>query len=90
MNRTTDIDKIINEKRKSTIEAILNNSNRRAALSTLAEIFVDKMMQIGLFQTCLNCEFWNKEKETCEKFNMRPPAKVIVVGCSEHSDIIPF
>ena len=28
--------------------------------------------------------------ETCGKFNVRPPAKVIVCGCSEHEDDIPF
>lgn len=28
--------------------------------------------------------------ETCSLFKVRPPAKVIVCGCSEHIDDIPF
>lgn len=44
----------------------------------------------ALWQTCLNCDFWRKDIERCEKFQARPPAVVIVVGCVHHLDEIPF
>lgn len=40
-------------------------------------------------RSCLQCMHWKELKEICEKFNVRPPAKVIVNGC-EHHDFIPF
>lgn len=40
-------------------------------------------------RSCLQCMHWKENKEICEKFNQRPPAKVIVNGCQYH-DFIPF
>ena len=43
-----------------------------------------------LWQTCINCENWDKDKELCEKWGVRPPAKVIVNGCDDWFVDIPF
>lgn len=39
---------------------------------------------------CVNCEYFDEEKETCKQFGQRPPARVIAFGCEAFSDIIPF
>lgn len=44
----------------------------------------------GQFPTCTGCEFWNRNKEVCEKYNMKPPAEVIVTGCVNYESAIPF
>lgn len=50
----------------------------------------ESLIKSNQITTCTNCEFWKDETETCEKYKARPPAKVIVVGCIEHIDGIPF
>lgn len=40
--------------------------------------------------TCLNCEHWNHQHETCGQFNARPPAPVILHGCPAWELDIPF
>ena len=59
--------------------------SRESALKEL----IQGMMNDGWFTTCTNCCDWNDKTEMCMKFKVRPPAKVIVVGCEQHSDI-PF
>lgn len=68
---------------------ILGNQVREEALKDLSSIFTKWMMEMGMFNTCLNCGHWQDNPEMCLKFKQRPPAKIIVVGCSEHTDI-PF
>ncbi len=45
-----------------------------------------------IFQTCLSCDHWNEEKEICNKYNIRPPAPIIVFACPDYCDDnhIPF
>jgi len=40
-------------------------------------------------RSCLQCMRWQEQKEICEKFKQRPPAKTIVNGCQFH-EFIPF
>lgn len=40
--------------------------------------------------TCLNCEYWDAAKEHCEKFDAKPPLEVVVVGCNDWIEDIPF
>ena len=75
----------------------LRTESRQNLLDALAHGFVDWAFDQGLFRSCLNCEHWNKDDskthppETCRKFgDERPPAKIIVTGCPDHSDNIPF
>jgi hypothetical protein len=48
-----------------------------------------------LFQSCIVCEHF-QENEVCKTFNVRPPARIIVFGCSKYKegdrpdDDIPF
>jgi hypothetical protein len=49
----------------------------------------------GLFRNCLNCAKWNDTERGdantgCSKYQKLPPPSVIVSGCPEHSDLIPF
>ena len=41
-------------------------------------------------RTCLNCTQFNEATELCGRCNMRPPARIIVSGCDQHEDEIPF
>jgi hypothetical protein len=43
--------------------------------------------------SCLNCDSFNEGLEICNKFNARPPARVIAFACEHHSNLedeIPF
>lgn len=48
-----------------------------------------------LFQSCIVCEHFG-ENEICAKYNVRPPARIIVFGCQNYEesshidDDIPF
>jgi hypothetical protein len=47
-----------------------------------------------IYKTCASCKFMTEGNNAahCSKYNMVPPARVILTGCSEHSDkeAIPF
>lgn len=65
-------------------------SLRHAISSAMAEAI--ETMDIP-FQSCINCDFFNKEAEICKIVNRRPPAQVIVFGCKSwynNKDEIPF
>lgn len=44
----------------------------------------------GLFRNCLNCANFHYETEICAMYKQRPPARIIVTGCPDHTDLIPF
>lgn len=71
-------------------EEVLRITSRQDALNKLALSFTEWLIDNGYFTTCINCEHWKAKEEICGKFNQRPPAKIIVTGCEEHSDNIPF
>lgn len=73
----------------TTAEEVLLSKSREQGLKQLSMILNKWMLEIGMFTTCLNCCNWDDKNEMCMKFKQRPPAKIIVVGCSEHTDI-PF
>lgn len=68
---------------------ILAAKSREAGMKDLAVIITNWLMEMGMFTTCCNCAHWNDETEMCDKFNARPPAKIIVQGCGAHQEI-PF
>ena len=44
-----------------------------------------------MWNSCINCGNFNKQLEKCNKFNARPPAEIIVVGCGEYIiDVVPL
>ena len=68
----------------------------RAKLAQLlVEVIKDVTPNNMLFQSCIVCEHFG-ENEICAKYNVRPPARIIVFGCknfeeSSHiDDEIPF
>ena len=50
----------------------------------------EQLIRAQDWTTCLNCEYWDKEKEYCTAFSARPPLTVIVVGCPAWEGEIPF
>ena len=38
------------------------------------------------FQNCLNCKHWNFKEEICSRYNIRPPAEIIVYSCPDYED----
>lgn len=44
------------------------------------------------YRNCLNCQHFVEVDENCKRWGMKPPARVICYGCSDHEDIetIPF
>lgn len=40
--------------------------------------------------TCLGCEHFAESSEVCAVYKQRPPARVIVQGCSAFEPIVPF
>lgn len=55
----------------------------------LADFIFERLKDEGYLDNCTTCMWWNDEKEICNKFKERPPAKTIVKGC-EHHELIPF
>lgn len=44
------------------------------------------------FRNCLNCEFFDENKEYCKRYDAKPPSRIICYGCEGHCDMgnIPF
>ena len=63
-----------------------------------------KLINTQVWQTCLNCVYWYKrtiinntvepptrtEKQDCRLFKAMPPPHIIVSGCPDHENDIPF
>jgi len=75
--------------KKTDAELVLTDEVRQDGMNKLALMFTEFLMEKGLFTTCLNCANWSNQLEKCNLYKVRPPAKVIVVGCETHTDI-PF
>lgn len=44
----------------------------------------------GVFVTCANCEAWDRDNDQCGQYKMRPPVDVIIIGCDQWEQEIPF
>ena len=44
----------------------------------------------GYGRNCVNCDRWKPKEQQCGLYNALPPAEVIVTGCKDHTDLIPF
>ncbi len=64
----------MNDEREDAIRLIMLNAH-------------EKIMEIS--RNCTTCLHW-REHEICAKFSERPPARIIIVGCEAHTDLIPF
>lgn len=69
------------------------------------EDYQKALLRSGFWRSCLNCGLWNDPKtpeqtrsgsadpiypEGCLKFRMMPPVNIIVHGCRDWQDDIPF
>ena len=55
------------------------------------ELIVKDALARGTFHSCVSCMHYNHKVETCFKWQMKPPAKVIVFSCGKDwEDDIPF
>lgn len=50
-----------------------------AAQAIMHQEFLDRQV----LRSCLNCESFRPETETCSLFKMKPPARVIVFSCGD-------
>lgn len=52
----------------------------------------EQLVDLIKHRNCTNCVAWVHEKEWCNKYDCRPPVKVIVIGCTsfDDADLIPF
>lgn len=80
------------------------NSNIREELREVAKariVLQDKLVKTHTWQTCLNCLWWHPgpppegsmidaRPPQCEKFKAVPPPHIIVSGCEDHENDIPF
>lgn len=76
---------------KSYMEDKAYMNNNEELIKELVKNLMEGFYDAGMFRNCCNCDNWNEKAETCQVAGgKRPPAKVIVVGCEQHSAIIPF
>jgi hypothetical protein len=63
------------------------------------EDFQTRALSCAVWHSCINCDHWSNNSverkdspptELCHKWRQRPPASVIVVGCPEWQDAVPF
>lgn len=64
-------------------EAEVNNIVRR-----LTEVISLELS--NSIHTCITCDNFNEKTEICKLAGVRPPAKVIVNGCSSYEGVVPF
>lgn len=59
------------------------------SISQAIEKFADPF---GLVKSCLNCTRFDEPNAFCNKYNGKPPPRVIAFACEGHEDIddIPF
>lgn len=63
----------------------------QASLGELFERVISatiRKMELG--KNCLTCANFDHATEICAPCGKRPPASVIVEGCSQYQNIIPF
>lgn len=62
------------------------NTERRKTLIDHQQRQIDMLT----WRCCANCEYFDHQQAWCKRYQAQPPPKVIVVGCEEHLDHIPF
>ena len=63
-------------------------STANESTTALTRTFQEKLVKGGYWHCCLNCEDWKEDK--CQRFMLRPPDTVLVVGCDYWIEEIPF
>jgi hypothetical protein len=73
----------------------LDKPRRADPVAAIATDLGNFLWQKGYGRNCVNCDHFKEEaidgaKDYCGMWNSEPPAKVIVVGCDKHTDLLPF
>lgn len=73
----------------------MDKQAREAMIAKIAKDIGERLADDGYFKNCYNCEHWiegppDNRQQICGMFKKRPPTHIIVSGCPEHSDNIPF
>ena len=58
--------------------------------STFSPFLIETMERAGFFTNCLNCDRWDKANSICGLAKELPPPEIIVLGCENHQQNIPF
>lgn len=49
------------------------------------------MMHTGILHSCYTCEHFDRKVDSCDKFQTKPPAEVIIFSCGDDFSLdIPF
>lgn len=67
--------------------------NYKLAVIVREAISIAKLSPEQIVKSCLTCEYFKEETETCMMFNAQPAARVIAFGCETYSNIteeLPF
>ena len=68
----------------------LSGSQKQGLIKVLQETAKITIDAMGLNKTCLDCANFVESSEHCNIANARPPARVIVEGCSKFQNNEPF
>lgn len=73
----------------TTARSIPRDHVRSKLYTEIADLLVQTD---GACRSCLNCTFFTEATELCQKYNARPPARIIAFACKDYTDIddIPF
>jgi len=58
---------------------------------TAAKLALTKqLVEHGITSSCMNCEHFSLNQDSCTLYSMKPPTQVLVVGCDSWTFDIPF
>lgn len=66
----------------------MSSSNDGRALAS--ETIWNLLHVPGATRTCLGCEHFVADGETCKLANARPPFEVLIRGCNAYDPSVPF
>lgn len=70
----------------------VSQDERLNLLQALAQFeeHIKSIPSVPFAKTCANCMSYDHDKEICIHYKAKPPCQVIVKGCDEWMDDIPF
>lgn len=65
------------EERERTVHRTLANKK------LVSKMVTEQLIATDVIHSCINCGHWDQPKQLCTKYNMLPPAEVIVYSCGD-------
>ena len=62
---------------EKTVHATLANKK------IVAKLLTEQLIRTEVIHSCINCGFWDPNKQLCQKWNTLPPAETIVYSCGD-------